>query len=136
MLTTKPTQTNNTIPTLFSDLLNKNGVMLPHTNDIALNIYEDSEKYMYKFMLPGLNKDDISISWSNSHAITIEANYSKHESNNYIYSETNSYVKRTLSLPRNIESDSISAKYENGVLYLTLPKATYKSSKSSQISIE
>ncbi len=73
---------------------------------------------------PGLNKEDFNISVEKN-TLTINANKEANteEGNKYRRKEF-SYLSfhRTFHLPNTIDSNAITAKYENGILQLTLSK--------------
>ena len=83
--------------------------------------YNDNE-YSVEFIVPGLSKTDITI--------VVEENQLKvsHEKTE----ETSKYVNsfsRIFDLPENIDDKKISAKVEDGVLRVLLPKTKKKNSQ-------
>ncbi len=78
-----------------------------------------------KAMMPGIEKKDIDISMTKN-TVTISGKTSheeKEEKGDYYRCEISkgSYM-RTLSLPENVDEDKAKAKFENGMLELTIPK--------------
>lgn len=73
---------------------------------------------------PGFDKDDMEIS-VHQNILTIKADKKvKHsqQDKEYILHEYNhEMLERSFKLPENVDIDSISARYENGILYLRLP---------------
>lgn len=92
----------------------------------AVNISENENAYELEFNAPGRKKDDFKITFDKS-ILTIsfekKKEEKKDESKKFIKREfsTQSF-KRSFTLDEKINSDGIEAKYEDGILTLTLPK--------------
>ena len=92
----------------------------------AVNILESADNFEVEVAAPGMEKQDFKIQLDNN-TLTIsskkeqsqekkEENYSRRE---FSYQS----FQRTFLLPRDVVNDEgIVAKYENGVLHLTIPK--------------
>lgn len=96
------------------------GITLP-----AVNVLDNAEEYVVEMAVPGLKKSDFDINLDNQllsiSAETKVENEDDHE--NYTRREFGySSFKRTFSLPETVETDKIAAKYEDGILKVTLPK--------------
>lgn len=104
------------------------------------DIREDDDGYVLEADLPGFDKKDISIDLTDDY-LTIKAER-KSESEegenkrNYISRERSfgSYTRRFEV--SGIDTDKISAKYENGVLSLKLPRKEPKEPASRQLTID
>jgi len=104
-----------------------------------IDIWEDEEKYVVEAELPGFDKKDIDINVTDD-ILTIKASRKKEEEKkdkNYYYAER-SYGEfvRSVRLPSEVDKKSIKAKYNNGVLELTLPKTKEAKEKTTKIEIE
>lgn len=101
-----------------------------YQNFQAPQFLETEEGFLASLDIPGVNFADINIELEDN-KLTISA-----ERKNP-FDKTGESVKKynqTLTLPKNIEEDKISAHYENGVLSLTLPKmADQKYKKKIQV---
>lgn len=91
-----------------------------------LDVSERDNAYEVRAELPGAKKDDISVDIDGSWvSITAKANTQseKKEGEKLLYSERSheSYA-RSFELPQAVDSAKAVAKFENGVLTLTLPK--------------
>lgn len=104
-----------------------------------LDISEDEKNYYIETDLPGFTKDQISIKIDKD-LLTISANTEKEDEK-----QTKKYHKkervsrsctRSVSLPENIDLENIAAKFENGVLTLTLPKKEPEKSKQIEIKVQ
>ena len=91
----------------------------------AVNIMETNDAYELEFNVPGRKKEDFKITVDkNILSVSFEKNEGqKEETKQYIKREfgTQSF-KRSFTLDEKINTEDINAKYENGILLLTLPK--------------
>lgn len=82
-------------------------------------------EYDVTLELPGVKEEDIDISL-NDNMLTIkgEKKSEKEEKGKTYYFSERSYgsFQRTFRLPANVEADNVNAKFENGVLHISLPK--------------
>lgn len=91
----------------------------------AVNIAENKENYEVDLLVPGLNKEDFKINLEGK-VLTIsaeKAEETKDENKKQIRREFGfRSFKRSFTLNEQVDGEKIQAKYENGVLKLTLPK--------------
>ncbi len=91
----------------------------------AVNIIESADNYELEFNVAGRKKEDFKITVDkNILTVSFEKNEaSQDENKQFIKREfiTQSF-KRSFTLDEKINADNIDAKYENGILFLTLPK--------------
>ena len=86
--------------------------------------------------LPGINKENISITYKNNY-LTISTNVEEQVNSNKRYIHRERYIQsnsRTFFLD-NVDENNISAKFENGILMITLPKIEKKEEVSNEIKI-
>ena len=120
----------NSLNSFFDNILND----LPlenHRNQSSgfnfppVNIAETKDNYELEFNVPGRNKEDFKITVDkNILTVSFEKKEDeKDESKKVIKREfiTQSF-KRSFTLDEKINADEINAKYEDGLLLLTLPK--------------
>ena len=89
-----------------------------------IDVTESDGSYQVRAELPGATKDDITIVGSRV-SLTAKTNSQseKKDGAKVIYSERSSEsYARTFELPQSVDSAEAIAKFENGVLTLTLPK--------------
>ena len=125
---------NNGFGTEFMSNFNT-GMSLP-----SVNVKDNDDAYTVEMAVPGLKKSDFDISVDNN-LLSVSAELetdSKDENENYTRREFGySSFKRTFSLPETVEGEKISAKYEDGILKVNLPKrdeAKKKPSKQIKVS--
>jgi HSP20 family protein len=91
----------------------------------AVNISENNDAYELEFNVPGRKKEDFKITVDKD-ILTVsfeKKEENKEESKRFIKKEfTLQSFKRSFALDEKINADEINAKYEDGLLLLTLPK--------------
>jgi HSP20 family protein len=91
-----------------------------------LDVTEHDGDYEVHAELPGAKKDDIEVEIDGacvSISAKTESRSEKKEGETVIYSErSHESFARSFELPQPVESEKASAKFDNGVLTLTLPK--------------
>lgn len=132
MSTQALTKAPNRMPTVFDDLFKPwnewfdNSSILTRTMNIpAVNIAERKDKYEVSLAVPGMKKDDFKIdvdgnmlSISSEKEEKTEEKDKKFTRKEYNYSS----FSRSFSLPEEVNQDKIEAKYEEGVLKISLPR--------------
>lgn len=95
-------------------------------------VREFGTHWILEFDLPLVQKKDIKVSLDGN-MITIEAKLKESYSETLLGKETKfEYFKKSMTLPHNIDSKKIFAKFENGRLSITIPKLK----KGQKIKIE
>ena len=83
---------------------------------------------------PGLSKEDFKIDL-NDNFLTIsgERKFSKEKKENNLHVVETQYgnFSRSFSLPENVDASKIAAKYNNGILEITVPKDEKKTLKTT-----
>lgn len=104
----------------------------------AVNIKESDNEFKVEVAAPGLKKEDFKITVENDMiVINAEHEETKEEKDeNYTRKEYNfNSFSRSFILPENVKDENIIAKYEEGILKLSLPKIeeTKKISSKKQV---
>ncbi len=117
-------------PAVFDDLFRNFGLG-PSWNqpefavDMRVDITEDDNAFHVNAEIPGVDKDDIDVSVEgNRVSITAEAKREKEKKDEKELIVERSWGKayRAFALPSDIDGDRTEARYDKGVLTLTLPK--------------
>lgn len=122
----------------LSEVLDAYSPMNPRA--FRVDVKETHDAYEMTAELPGMKDDQIDITVQDG-IMMISANMnreSKEERDGYVYTERHSgNFRRTFNL-EGINEDAIAAKYEDGLLKLTLPKTTIteKAAPVRKIAIE
>ncbi|HPE85774.1 MAG: Hsp20/alpha crystallin family protein [Bacteroidales bacterium] len=92
----------------------------------SVNIKEDVDGYEVEMAAPGLTKKDFCIELNNNTlTISSEKKEEKEEKDDQLFTRKEfSYqsFRRSFTLPATVESDKIAAKYDNGILKVSIPK--------------
>ncbi len=131
-------RTGSWFPTVFDDFLNTDFMPRANATAPAVNVKEDDKAYTMEVAAPGIKKEfcRVSINDDGNLAIAIE-NKTEHKENDH----KNHYLRREFSysnyeqsytLPDDVEKDNISAKVENGILTVILPKTKKEEKKLSK----
>jgi HSP20 family protein len=103
----------------------------------ALDVWETPSEVVYAFDLPGIREEQISIEVKDE-TLTISADREKTEetSENGFYRFERRYgtFARAVGLPQGVDQDHISARYENGVLEVRVPKPEEQKPKKIELS--
>ena len=105
------------------------------------DIKETENGYQLDVEMPGFDKKDIKISLENGY-LTVSAEKSSREEENkdknekYIRKECTVSCSRSYYVGDDIERENVKAKYDNGMLTLTVPKSQPKQLPSHNIEIE
>jgi HSP20 family protein len=121
-----------------SDFFNGDFDLLPSRLGItipSINVTETPAAYLLEVAAPGLERKDFNIEVENSClCISAEKKEEKKEKEgDYTRKEFsfNSF-SRTFNLPEDVKDGSIDARYENGVLKITVPKAKEAPAKATR----
>lgn len=103
----------------------------------ALDVTENDTGYTVKLDMPGVAKNDVQVNIE-GRRVSIQAqtqrNEEKKEGDRVVYRERSvQSFARSFTLPAEVSASDAAAKLENGVLTLTLPKASRQT--ASRISV-
>lgn len=130
------------IPTLFNELFDWNfNNAMSVSNAPQMNVIETSDDYKLEFSVPGLKKEDLSISVDADDNLVVQmVSQTKSESKDdkhYLRREFSTMqFRRALTLPTDVNRDEINAKVENGILEIELPKVKVEERKPQSRMIE
>jgi HSP20 family protein len=102
----------------------------------AMDLLETGEHFVLRADLPGLSEDDVNIELEDN-TLTVsgerKAEHTERQEGFYRVERAFGAFSRSLTLPRGVNSDEISAQFANGVLEIRIPKP--EESKPRRISI-
>jgi HSP20 family protein len=92
----------------------------------AINVIENNDDFVIEVAAPGMKRDDFKVELDN-HILTVSSekdNTDESGERSYTRREFSYYsFRRTFALPQQkVEGDKIAAKYEDGILRITVPK--------------
>ena len=98
----------------------------PRLEQIKVDVGEDDKAYRITAEIPGVKKDDIKISVVDNQvsiSAEVKTQSERKEGERVVHSERYyGAVSRSFTLPQAVDQEGTQARYENGVLTLTLPK--------------
>ena len=132
---------NDWFPTMFDDFFN-NGFM-PRANSTApaVNVKETDKEYTMELAAPGIKKEYCRVGINDEGFLTVAIENKqehKHEDKNHHYLRREfsySNYEQNYTLPDDVEKDNISAKVEDGILTITMPKTAQKEKVTKSIEI-
>ncbi len=100
---------------------------------IKVDVSESKEAYTVKAEVPGVSKDDIHVSIDGG-VVTVSAEVKQEDQqtrDEKVLRSERYYgsVSRSFQLPQEVDAGAAKARYENGILNLTLPKKLQASSR-------
>ena len=139
MLVTRRNQ--DFMPTLFNELMNWNDTTY---STPRMNIMETKDNYKLELCIPGLTKEDVKLNIDAEGNLVVEMvketkNEKKEnkEEMRYLRHEFSvEHFRQTVMLPDDIHKEQISAKVENGILDIVIPKVTVEEKKQAIQTIE
>jgi len=139
MLVTRRNQ--DFMPTLFNELMNWNDNTY---STPRMNIMETKDNYKLELCIPGLTKEDVKLSIDAEGNLVVEMvkeNKSEKKENKeemrYLRHEFSvEHFRQTVMLPEDIHKEQISAKVENGILDIVIPKVTVEEKKQTMQTID
>ncbi len=121
-------RSQNWLPEIFNDFFDNDWMVRTNATAPAINVLENEHSYELEVAAPGMNKNDFKVHIDENGNLSIEMEKKvedKEEKKNGRYLRREfSYSKfqQTMVLPDDVERDKISAKVENGVLNVIIPK--------------
>ncbi|MCB1225651.1 MAG: Hsp20/alpha crystallin family protein [Verrucomicrobiales bacterium] len=89
----------------------------PSNPSLAVDLFEDGDHFYALFEVPGVKKEDAKIEFNNN-VLTVTVEKRRQIGDQ----ETRTQLTRSLRVPESFRADGITAKLENGILTVTLPK--------------
>ena len=106
---------------------------------IPIDVVEEGDDYLVRASLPGVSPDDIDVSIED-HVLAIKAETQaeqERKEGGYLVKERRAgSFRRSLRLPKTVDTDKAETLFENGVLTITLPKAEATKAKRLKVGVE
>jgi HSP20 family protein len=124
---------------LFESLSDRDESLYSPVFTPSAELQTDRENVYLHLEIPGLTPEEIEVQVT-ADAVIIdgERKEEKHVEEQGIKRSEFRYGKfhRTIGLPQKVQRDRVQAKYENGILKLTLPKAEDEQNKTVKVLVE
>jgi HSP20 family protein len=104
----------------------------------AIDVVENDADYVVRADLPGLSESDVNIEVSNDVLTISGERKSEHEERKAGYHRVerrSGSFRRSLALPEGVDTESIQATFDKGVLEVTVPKPAQRQPHTVQISV-
>jgi len=120
------------IDSIISDFFSDTFMGFAGGNSIKADIKETEKEFVIDAEIPGAKKEDIKLDLREDRLIiSIEkSEETKEEKDNYIRKERRSGAASRSFLVENVNHEGVTAKYENGILSIVLPKNETKKANS------
>ncbi len=133
------------VNSLFEDFFNNfpsrvlNEEFAGFNQTVPTNVKENDNAYILEVVAPGMEKSDFKVNIDNN-ILTISAEKkasTKEENERHVRREFNyKSFTRSFTIDDSIQNDKIQARYENGVLFVELPKKEEVKVSPKEISIQ
>jgi HSP20 family protein len=125
--------------TIFNDFARPEGSALASGSFVpAVDVYEDPQKLVLKLEIPGVKPEDVDIRLENQNLVVKgERRFEedeKAENFHRIERRFGSFV-RSFTLPQTVDSDSVNATYDAGVLTISLAKKAEAQPKQIKVQV-
>lgn len=124
-----PVSRNNQtwIPDVFGDLFDRNWMERASATAPAINVMENENGYDLEVAAPGMTKEDFKVRLNENGDLVIDMEHKDHKEDKkdgrYLRREFHyGKFEQTMLLPEDAEREQISAKVENGILTVNIPK--------------
>lgn len=140
MIITKSNQrsVNNVFDEIFNAFPAQWGGDFKRELSVPVNIHESKDGYHLELSVPGVQKDDIKVTFDKG-LLTVSFEKKQEQQSNEYKTLRREFAqntfKRSFTLDEKINVEAIQAKYENGVLQFFLPKKEEVKVEPKQINI-
>jgi len=134
------TSLQNRVNSLFQDYGRSNQEELTTSGSFvpAVDVYEDEHKVTLKLEVPGVKQEDLDVQVEKQ-TLTVrgQRNFEKEEKEENFQRIERRYgsFSRSFTLPSTIDTESVNANYENGVLKIELAKREEAKPKQIKVGI-
>ena len=132
---------NSWFPTVFDDFLNTDFMPRANSTAPAVNVKESEKAYTMELAAPGIKKEYCRVAINDEGNLTIAIENKqehKHEDKHHHYLRREfsySNYEQNYTLPDDVVKDKISAKVEDGILTVTMPKTEPKQKVTKAIEV-
>ena len=129
---------NSWMPTLFDDFLNTDFMPRAKSTAPAVNVKESEKAYTMELAAPGIKKEYCRVGINEEGNLTIaienKVEHKQEDKHHHYLRREFSYsnYEQAYTLPDDVERDKISAKVEDGILTVEMPKMAKGQKKCTQ----
>ena len=111
----------------------------PNVGTVPTDVVDEGDAFVVHADLPGFDGDDIDVQLVENRKLTVSATHDEEREasdGRYVQRERHQRsARRTVSLPEAVEESETAARYEDGVLTVTLPKVTDGADEGTDIPV-
>ena len=113
---------------MFDELLSSPLVSVASDGAFKMDVEDAGDSYVVTAELPGVNKDEIDVELNEGRlSISVEKHETEeHKAKNFLHKETHEWSATRGVYLKDAATEGLSAKLENGVLSINVPKQTAK----------
>ena len=129
---------NSWMPTLFDDFLNTDFMPRAKSTAPAVNVKESEKAYIMELAAPGIKKEYCRVGINEEGNLTIaienKVEHKQEDKHHHYLRREFSYsnYEQSYTLPDDVERDKISAKVEDGILTVIMPKLAKEQKKCTK----
>ena len=126
---------NSWMPTLFDDFLNTDFMPRAKSTAPAVNVKESEKAYTMELAAPGIKKEYCRVGINEEGNLTVaienKVEHKQEDKHHHYLRREFSYsnYEQAYTLPDDVERDKISAKVEDGILTVTMPRLAKEEKK-------
>ena len=142
MLLARRNNDTNLMSNFFDDFFDTNWMPKMNSTAPAVNVKEDVEKFTMEIAVPGLKKEYCRVNVTNQGCLEVKLENKmehKDEDKKEHYLRREFYYtnyEQTYALPENVDPEKITAKVDNGILRIEMPKFSKKEEDKQRRLIE
>ena len=133
---------NSWFPTVFDEFMNSD--FAPRTNSTApaVNVKESDKAYIMEIAAPGIKKEYCRVGINDDGNLTVaienKMEHKEEDKKHHYLRREFSYTnyQQSYALPEDVERNEISAKVEDGILTVTMPKTAPKEKVTKSIEVK
>ena len=136
-----PVFKNSWFPTVFDDFMNSDFMPRANSTAPAVNVKESEKEYTMELAAPGIKKEYCRVGINEEGNLTVaienECEHKQEDKHHHYLRREFSYSNydQNSALPDDVARDKISAKVEDGILTITMPKMEPKEKVTKAIEI-
>ena len=119
-----------TFPSIFGSGVGRSAMLVPR-----MDVKETDKEIIIEAELPGLEEKDVSLTLQNG-ILTVQGEkkieYDEEKENYHMMERSYGSFQRSLRLPDTVDEDKVEARFENGILRVTLPKRSEAGVRSAR----
>ena len=129
---------NSWFPTVFDDFLNTDFMPRANSTAPAVNVKESEKAYTMELAAPGIKKEYCRVGINEEGNLTIaienKVEHKQEDKHHHYLRREFSYsnYEQAYTLPDDVERDKISAKVEDGILTVEMPKMAKEQKKCTK----